>query len=442
MKTHFACTAIITAVVSTLAGCSTPPANSDTSVTSVSGVTVEPTQQSASQSPDADAQATQQAIAAQTAQFAAEIEQAMATAATRPVAKKVVVEAPVAVKPEPSEVNWETLLKSSKTATPQSPEAAKPVAPQQVAAVEQVTDPRATRFVQPSQVEMKSEEEIMPANARASLDDMPAPMVVPEGEEISPAKPVATPVPATAVTTSESNEPSLGTQLTKRITDNPRDIAAHLDYQLHQFTTGQSVPQLTSMASLPTEDREIVAALMDGLTNFRAAVDNDVNAPLSKKVRPLVDIADRLRSQADLTVPTVALCKRVDGFGNYEPFEPATFPAGKESPAIIYCEVANFSSQKMDGKRWQTTLTHTATLYRDSGVPVLNDKTVEFVDQSRNRRNDFFVVKLLKLPSTLTPGRYVLKVTVVDKQSNRMAEGSMNLTIGTNMERDLMGKTE
>jgi hypothetical protein len=164
---------------------------------------------------------------------------------------------------------------------------------------------------------------------------------------------------------------------------------------------------------------------------------------LSKKVRPLVDIAERLQSQADLRVPTVALCRRVDGFGSYEPFEPAHFPAGVASDAIIYAEVANFSSQKLDGKRWQTTLTQTATLYRDTGIAVLNDKTVEFVDHSRNRRNDFFVVKLIKLPATLTPGKYVLKVTIVDKQTSRMAEGSMNLTIGNGEMRKLeIGKSE
>ena len=35
------------------------------------------------------------------------------------------------------------------------------------------------------------------------------------------------------------------------------------------FLRDQSVPDLASLTSLPTEDRELVSAVMDGLSNFR-----------------------------------------------------------------------------------------------------------------------------------------------------------------------------
>ena len=50
-------------------------------------------------------------------------------------------------------------------------------------------------------------------------------------------------------------------------------------------------------------------------------------------------------------------------------------------------------------------------------------------DASRNRRHDFFVLKRIKLPANLNINRYVLKVTIVDKQANRIAEGSLPVQV-------------
>lgn len=220
-------------------------------------------------------------------------------------------------------------------------------------------------------------------------------------------------------------------KLAQRIKDNGRDIVAHLDYQLLQFVKDQSVPQLQTLAALPQEDREMLAALCDSLTNFRTSLRADSNMLLAGKVRPLIEMSDRLRAQADLLIPTVALCTRVDGFGVYEPIEPARFVAGKEHPIIIYCEVANFSSQQNDKNLWETTLRQQEVLYTEMGMHVWPEKPAEKVitDVSRNRRHDFFVVKLVKLPKTLTIGRYLLKVSIIDDKAARVAEATLPIQI-------------
>jgi len=41
------------------------------------------------------------------------------------------------------------------------------------------------------------------------------------------------------------------------------------------------------------------------------------------------------------------------------------------------------------------------------------------------RRQDFFIVRRVTLPKTLTPGRYLLKVTLVDEQASRVAESTL-----------------
>jgi hypothetical protein len=64
-------------------------------------------------------------------------------------------------------------------------------------------------------------------------------------------------------------------------------------------------------------------------------------------------------------------------------------------------------------------------LYTESGLPVWQDKTEQSPDFARRRRHDFFVVKKTRLPANITIGRYLLKVTVVDQQANRVAEATI-----------------
>ncbi|HEV7301343.1 MAG TPA: hypothetical protein VGN72_18415 [Tepidisphaeraceae bacterium] len=387
----------------------------------------------ASATANADASASRDAVAERARRYAQQMEQAI-TESSRATAKTP--------EPEASKVDWAELFGEAKTPTAPADGATPPAAPEPAAprpaiaaatSVSAPVDSRPTPLpaipLRPAAVPVRGDTST--ANAGISLDGQinDGPMVVPEGQEFAITEPAA-PVTSSMASPSIAAPAAISEDVfAQRIGDNPRDVAAHLDYQLRQFTQGKSVPELTALSPLPVEDREVIAAVMDGLSNFRTSVQTDGNQLLSKKVRPLVDMSERLRAGADLAVPTIALCRKVDGFGVYDPIEPAQFARGREASVILYCEVANFSSQKADGKKWETTLSHSATLYRDSGVPVWSDKTTNVVDYSRNRRSDFFVVKMLRLPATLTTGRYVLKVTVVDRQSNRMAEGSLPITI-------------
>src|SRR5205085_1868854 len=59
--------------------------------------------------------------------------------------------------------------------------------------------------------------------------------------------------------------------LVKRVKDYPRDVASQLDYQLLLYLRDQPIPQMAAIAGLPAEDREVVAALCDAVSNFRSA---------------------------------------------------------------------------------------------------------------------------------------------------------------------------
>ncbi len=239
-------------------------------------------------------------------------------------------------------------------------------------------------------------------------------------ESLSPSLPPPTPIGSSS---------ELAPKLDHRVKENPRDVSAHLDYQLLRFLLDDRVPDLSSLSSLPAEDRELVSSVIDGLINFRSGLRQDNNMLLSRKVRPLMEMADRLRGQADLMIPSVALCTAVRTFGEYDPIDPPRFAAGKGQEVILYCEVENFSSIVDAQQLWQTKLTQETVLYTENGMAVWSDKTKEIEDLSRRRRHDFFVVKKMRIPANLAVGRYFLKVTIVDQQINRVAEATLPIVI-------------
>ena len=343
--------------------------------------------------------------------------------------------------------NLETLLAKRSGGAPVKPESSAEVpAPQRaeepVAAanaqlkVESPVSQKQTAAPEVKAPEVKAPEVKAPKVAVAAAVAAPAP---------SGAKPQAA-VPAessaqraeyraTAAQASPSLSPSVAPtadqllqKLGTRVREYPGDVAAHLEYQLLQFLRGEPVPELASVAPLPAEDRELLTALLDGLSNFRNALRAETNMLQSRKVAPLLEMSDRLRSLGELTIPAAALCTKVERFGVYDPMEPAQFHNGPNNEAILYCEVANFSSQLNSNRQWETRLKHEAVVYNETGLNVWTAKADTVSDLSRNRRHDFYVVRRLRLP-TLPVGRYLLKVTVTDLQVSRVAESTVPIQV-------------
>jgi hypothetical protein len=246
---------------------------------------------------------------------------------------------------------------------------------------------------------------------------------------LDPAKAALAPAPvpsASSATTTSSS--ALDERLGRLVKDYPKDVSAQFEYQLLQFLENQQVPQMQVLSALPAEDRELLTAIVDGLSNFRNTLRLDNNMLLSKKVRPILDLAERLRSQAELSIPTLVLCNKVDGFGTYEPVDPR-FPANKDTKTVVYCEVENFSSQKNDKQLWETKLKQQVVLYTETGMQVWQAEPAVANEAVRTRRRDFFLVKLVTIPSTLPIGRYLMKVTVEDELAHRVAEASLPVLI-------------
>jgi hypothetical protein len=51
-----------------------------------------------------------------------------------------------------------------------------------------------------------------------------------------------------------------------------------------------------------------------------------------------------------------------------------------------------------------------------------------FVDSCRNKRKDFFLPRLVRMPA-MPVGSYVLKVTMTDDASGKVAEASLSMEV-------------
>ncbi len=223
---------------------------------------------------------------------------------------------------------------------------------------------------------------------------------------------------------------SLSQEFARRIQRDPRDMGLHLDYQLARFVNGEPVPDVSALAALPQEDRELLTVLLDGLSDFRAGITAE-KPLLSAKVQPLVELAERVGGQSELAFSNFALCTKVKQFGVYERLDAARFPSGEPHPVVLYCELANFASQLNSADLWETKLRYEVMLYTDSdrSLQVWQQPASPLIDQCRSRRRDFFIAQIVELPKDLMIGAYLLKVSIVDLNANRIAEATTPLQV-------------
>lgn len=138
----------------------------------------------------------------------------------------------------------------------------------------------------------------------------------------------------------------------------------------------------------------------------------------------LADQSSSMAASLGLRLPTVSLCTRVDGYGQYDQVASARFAAGHDHPLIVYAEVEGFAARQAPGGRFAVELAPVVEIYNDAENPTLQWRRAEetIVDVSRNRRRDFYLTSVIELPRTLSVGAYRLKVSVRDGVSGALAE--------------------
>ncbi len=175
-------------------------------------------------------------------------------------------------------------------------------------------------------------------------------------------------------------------------------------------------------------EREL--AVLRELQEFVLRVHRDVYRRDS--FEPLAEAASELAAglseHLPLTIPTLALCKRVDGFGQYEPLAGNRFLVNRPARIGIYTELENFQARQDGEGMHRVEVSQTLTLYNEFGTKAWEEGPRRVVDVSRNRRRDFFLAVAVDLPA-LSIGTYNLKVSMRDENSGALAEKTVQIEV-------------
>ncbi len=120
---------------------------------------------------------------------------------------------------------------------------------------------------------------------------------------------------------------------------------------------------------------------------------------------------------------TIALCSRVESFGQFTPLVSNRLLSGRANAAIAYTEVRGFAQRPTtdtsSSPGFMVELSQEIALYTDSDRPVLQWRIPEQMVRSfsRSERQDFYLVQRLDFPRTLAAGSYQLRIIVRDKNA-------------------------
>lgn len=134
-----------------------------------------------------------------------------------------------------------------------------------------------------------------------------------------------------------------------------------------------------------------------------------------------------LEGEAPLEVSDLRVCRKVHGFGNYEPLEASACKAGQS--LIIYCEMSGLHYSPV-GEQFHSRLSSRVELVpANGGEPVWAQALGLAEDVCRHRRRDYYVNYRIVLAETIPPGVYELRLVQKDEVAGRSTAASIPLTI-------------
>lgn len=209
----------------------------------------------------------------------------------------------------------------------------------------------------------------------------------------------------------------------------PNDIEAQFRLRMLYLADGRDDKALETTDGMNADLVEIVEAHFQALIAARSGTGRDPALWADSQLAAIERLHQRVRARADLQVPKVLLCTAIDGYGIYEPIDPPQFPAGRVSQAILYIEVENFKTERIDSGPnrglYQTSLTVRRSLFDRSGKEIWSKTDENIRDLSRGQRRDFFLTAPVDIPSALGAGEYVLKVEVEDDLAGKINSNSV-----------------
>lgn len=179
-------------------------------------------------------------------------------------------------------------------------------------------------------------------------------------------------------------------------------------------------------------DRELVLALLRLTAEITEKDAEKLTAEEIAQTQELLrSVSAKLRSRAALKLDKVSFCKRIEGFGRFEPHASGyEFQAGYDGKpgerVQVYAEIRNFASRAVQG-RYETVLETSLAIHDAERREVVRFDLGRCVDRSQTPRQDYFLNFQLHIPAKLKPGLYTLWVHVKDVTGEPVREVSTSL---------------
>lgn len=209
---------------------------------------------------------------------------------------------------------------------------------------------------------------------------------------------------------------------------------AYIEKQVHlrllYLMSGQQERALQAIPGIDPADQEFWQQTFWGLTNYFDAKSIPSSADrAAQTITQLTNAVLRLQEKANLELRNVSFCHKISSFGNYEKFARDEFSPGQE--VLVYAEVANTHSEPIQDGKYRTSLKSTIEIYKHGSQGELVEKIdlPETIDICRTHRRDYFHSYQFTIPTKLSLGPHVLKLSVEDQLSRRVGTCTLNFMV-------------
>ncbi|HEY2252669.1 MAG TPA: hypothetical protein VGH74_16460 [Planctomycetaceae bacterium] len=207
-------------------------------------------------------------------------------------------------------------------------------------------------------------------------------------------------------------------------------IKKQVDLRMLYLISGQHERALQAIPGVDPADQEFWQQEFWGHTNyFDVGSMPSSNERAAQTVTQLTNAVLRLQEKASLELRNVTFCHKISNFGNFEKYPREEFSPGQE--VLLYAEVANIHSEPIPDGKFRTSLKSTIEVYHHGAQGQLIERIdlPEAIDICRTHRRDYFHSYQYTIPAKLALGPHLLKLTVEDQLSRRVATYTLNFTV-------------
>lgn len=147
----------------------------------------------------------------------------------------------------------------------------------------------------------------------------------------------------------------------------------------------------------------------------------------AKRATAIRAAIEALEEQASPEITALVLCRKVNGFGSFEPIDSTSCKANR--PVIVYCELAGVRYEPSGDTFRSRLAAQVEILSARDEKPISTHALGTAEDVCPRKRRDYYVNYRITLPKSLGPGSYILRLTQKDLNSDRTATHSVTFSI-------------